>query len=63
MVDTSWETSMNVTSLVSLRVECSSPAEELEGAEVGAEKGAEDGTEKGAEDGTENGASGAGWEI
>ena len=58
MVDTSWETSMNVTSLVSLRVECSSPAEELEGPE-----GTEDGTEKGAEDGTENGASGAGWEI
>ena len=50
MVDTSWETSMNVTSLVSLRVECSSPAEELDGPE-------------GTEDGTENGASGAGWEI
>ena len=50
MVDTSWETSMNVTSLVSLRVECSSPAEELEGPE-------------GAEDGTEKEAAGGGWEI
>ena len=58
MVDTSWETSMNVTSLVSLRVECSSPAEELEGPE-----GTEDGTEKGAEDGTGKEAAGAGWEI
>ena len=58
MVDTSWETSMNVTSLVSLRVECSSPAEDLEGPE-----GTEDGTEKGAEDGTEKEAAGAGWEI
>ena len=58
MVDTSWETSMNVTSLVSLRVECSSPAEELEGPE-----GTEDGTENGAEDGTGKEAAGAGWEI
>ena len=58
MVDTSWVTSMNVTSLVSLRVECSSPAEELKGPE-----GTEDGIEKGAEDGTGKEAAGAGWEI